>query len=356
MAEDSGGGEKTEDATGRKLDKAREEGQVGKSQEVPAVFVLLAGVAILHVLASFIYQNMLDVMRDCFSFQSIPHVSAEYFIHLFYRYIEAFFKVLMPVLAVVFFAALVTNFFQVGFVISWKALEPKFSKLNPIKGFAQKFSSTAFVEFLKSIIKLLIVAIVTYYAVVNELNTILNLYDNSIGFILAYVMKISYLIFMRVLMIMAFLAVLDFAFQKWKFAQDQKMTKQEVKDEHKQTEGDPQIKSRIRQVQMEAARNRMMGEVPDADVVVTNPTHLAVAIKYDSLQMDAPKIVAKGAGMVAENIKKIANENQVPIVENKELARNLYKHVETGEYVPLDLYQAVAELLAYVYNMKGKSM
>ncbi|OQY12761.1 MAG: flagellar biosynthesis protein FlhB [Desulfobacteraceae bacterium 4572_19] len=325
MAEDSGGGEKTEDATGRKLDKAREEGQVGKSQEVPAVFVLLAGVAILHVLASFIYQNMLDVMRDCFSFQSIPHVSAEYFIHLFYRYIEAFFKVLMPVLAVVFFAALVTNFFQVGFVISWKALEPKFSKLNPIKGFAQKFSSTAFVEFLKSIIKLLIVAIVTYYAVVNELNTILNLYDNSIGFILAYVMKISYLIFMRVLMIMAFLAVLDFAFQK------------EVKDEHKQTEGDPQIKS-------------------DADVVVTNPTHLAVAIKYDSLQMDAPKIVAKGAGMVAENIKKIANENQVPIVENKELARNLYKHVETGEYVPLDLYQAVAELLAYVYNMKGKSM
>lgn len=357
MAEDAGsGGEKTEDATERKISKAREEGQVGKSQEVPAVFVLLAGVAIMHVLSFYMYNNMLVVMHDCFSFQLTQKMSSTFVIKLFYSYVEAFFKILTPILATVFFAALATNFFQVGFFISWKAIQPKFSKINPISGAKQKFSSTAVMEFVKSILKLVIVGVVTYYTIVTKLNTILSLYDHSVGFILLYVMRISFLIFIRVLMIMAFLAILDFAFQKWKFAQDQKMTKQEVKDEHKQTEGDPQIKSRIRQVQMEVAKRRMMGEVPDADVVVTNPTHLAVVIKYDSLQMNAPKIVAKGAGLVAENIKRIANENQVPIVENKKLARNLYKNVDAGDHVPMDLYQAVAELLAYVYNLKGKSI
>jgi len=153
---------------------------------------------------------------------------------------------------------------------------------------------------------------------------------------------------------MAFLAALDFAYQKWKFNEDQKMTKQEVKDEHKEVEGDPKIKSRIRQIQYEAARKRMMAEVPEADVVVTNPTHLAVALKYDALKMDVPRIVAKGSGIIAENIKKLAKEHDVPVIEDKPLARNLYKNVEIGEDIPSDLYQAIAELLAYVYKLKGK--
>jgi flagellar biosynthetic protein FlhB len=152
---------------------------------------------------------------------------------------------------------------------------------------------------------------------------------------------------------MLILAVLDYVYQKWKFLDDQKMTKKEMKDEAKQTEGDPHIKSRIRQLQIEAAKKRMMADVPEADVVVTNPTRLAIALKYDKMVMDAPGVVAKGAGPVARNIRKIAKENNIPLVENKELARNLYKEVDIGEQVPSQFFQAIAEVLAYVYKLKG---
>jgi len=158
----------------------------------------------------------------------------------------------------------------------------------------------------------------------------------------------------RVCVIMVVLAAIDYVFQKWQFEQQLKMSKQEVKEEHKQSEGDPQVKSRIRQLQTEAAKKRMMQEVPKADVVVTNPVHLAVAVKYDSSVMNAPKVLAKGAELVAEKIKSLAGENGIPVVENKELAQSLYKNVEIGEEVPSDFYQAIAEVLAYVYRLKGK--
>ncbi|MBF0377722.1 MAG: flagellar biosynthesis protein FlhB [Desulfamplus sp.] len=349
-----GGGEKTEDASARKLTKAREQGQVAKSMEIPSVFVLLAGVLALRAFASMIYNNCLAMMDDTLRFEGVPILTDSEVINLFFRYSEIMFLMLIPILAAVFFAAAASNLFQVGFHISWEALEPKLSKINPLAGLMRIFSSRSLIELVKSVLKLVIVFAVAYIAVKGEIDNIIRLYDNSISFILLYIMELSFNIVIKILLVMAIIAILDYAYQKWQFLEDQKMTKQEVKEEFKQTEGDPQIKSKIRQIQAQAARQRMMADVPKADVVVTNPTRLAVAIKYDGATMEAPTVLAKGAGAVAANIRRIAEEAGVPLVENKELARNLYSMVEVGQTVPPDLFQAVAELLAYVYKLKGK--
>ncbi len=355
MAEGEGG-EKTEDASAKKLADARKEGQVGKSQEIPAVFVLLAGTLALNAFAMLMYDNVTAIMRYSFTFDKVPQVTPIYCVNLLYKFTGKYLATIAPVLAAVFIVALAANIFQVGFMLSWQAAAPKFSKIDPIKGFGQKFSSRSVVELLKAVLKIAIIGTVTYFTVKGEMDNIMRLWDNGISQILVYLLSIVYRIAIRVILVMLLLALMDFAFQKWKFAEDQKMTKQEVKDEYKQSEGDPQVKSRIRQLQQEAARKRMMQEVPEADVVVTNPTRLAVAIKYEPLAMEAPRIVAKGAGTVAGRIREIAEENDVPIVENRELARNLYKIVDVGEDVPGELYVAVAELLAYVYGLKGKGV
>ncbi|MFH1155833.1 MAG: flagellar biosynthesis protein FlhB [Pseudomonadota bacterium] len=357
MAEDSeGGGEKTEDASSKKLGKAREEGQVAKSIEVPAVFVLLSGVLALYAFGYFMYQQFLVVMRDSLSFTGIPVLNAVESVHLMFRYTLKFFILIAPLMVAVFLTALVSNFLQVGFEISWKAIAPKLSRIDPIKGFAQKFSSRALVELVKSILKIIIIAVVGYQTIRGDMPDIERLYDHSMAYILLFILKTSFVIFIKVIIAMVLLAAFDYAFQRWKFLQDQKMTKQEVKDEYKQLEGDPQIKARIRQLQREAARKRMMADVPEADVVVTNPTHLAVAVKYDVMTMEAPRVVAKGAGPVAANIRSVAEEAGVPLVENKALARNLYAKVDIGREIPSEMFQAVAEVLAYVYRLKGKGL
>lgn len=356
MAEDpEGGGEKTEDASSRKLSKAREEGQVAKSMEIPSVFVLLAGIICLYATAGFVYENLCGVMREDFRFDVLPSFTPVDLVSLLAVHLETITLTCMPVMLAIIVAALLSNIAQVGFAVSWKAIEPKLSKLDPVSGFKNKFSSRAVVEFVKSILKIAIISTVVYYSVKSDLTDIVRLYDHSVGMILVYLTRTAFWIFIKVCLIMLVVAFLDYAYQKWKFLTDQKMTKKEVKDELKQTEGDPVVKSRIRQLQMEAARKRMMAEVPEADVVVTNPTHLSVALKYDSQVMDAPFVVAKGAGPVALNIRKIAKENDVPIVEDKWLARNLYRDVDIGREVPVELYQAVAELLAYVYRLKNRT-
>nr|NJM03139.1 flagellar biosynthesis protein FlhB [Desulfobacula sp.] len=357
MAEDSeSGGEKTEDASSRKLSKSREEGQVAKSVEIPSVFVLLTGVIALYFSAFYIYDNLAAVLRGNLDFKTVPLLTRLEIIRLLAHHTEKIILMCIPVMATIVLFALISNFAQVGFSISWQSLEPKLSRLDPINGFKQKFTSRAVVEFLKTLIKVGVISIVAYNAIKAELVPITRLYDNSVGQILLYMLKVSFWIFVKVCLIMLVVALLDYAYQKWKFLEDQKMTKKEVKDETKQTEGDPLVKSRIRQLQHQAARKRMMADVPHADVVVTNPTRLAVALKYDGKTMDAPKVLAKGAGPVAENIRRIARENNVPLVEDKQLARNLYSSVDIGGEVPTELYQAVAELLAYVYKLKGKRL
>ncbi len=356
MAEDpEGSGEKTEEPTSRKLEKAREEGQVPKSLEIPSVFVILSSAASLYFFGFFTYKSLTGVMIDTLSFKSIPTLTKFEIINIFGANIRQFLIACLPVMIAAVVMGLIANFAQVGFSVSWKALEPKLSKLNPITGFKEKFSSRALVEFIKSILKITIIFTVVYLALMGEMNRILGLYDTSVAQILMVILKITFTIFLKVGIIMLIVAILDYVYQKWKFTDDQKMTKKELKDEARQTEGDPHVKARIRQLQVEAARKRMMADVPEADVVVTNPTRLAIALKYDRMVMDAPGVVAKGAGPVAANIKRIAKENNIPLVENKELARNLYKEVGIGESIPSKFFQTVAELLAYVYKLKGKT-
>lgn len=352
MAEDESGGEKTEDASGRKLGKAREEGQVAKSMEIPSVFVLLAGALSLYASAGHVYENLVEVIHFNLDFTAIPDVTDVDVVRLLIYHFERIAVTVAPVFLAVYVTALISNFAQVGFFVSWKALEPKPGRLDPISGFKQKFSSRAVVEFTKTILKVGVISLVCYWAITGEFENIARLWDNSTGAIMLFTLIESFWIFIKVCLIMLIVAILDYTYQRWKFLEDQKMTKKEVKDEAKQTEGDPMVKSRIRQLQQQAARKRMMAAVPEADVVVTNPTRLAVALQYDNEEMDAPMVTAKGAGSIAKNIRRIARENDVPLVEDKQLARNLYSHVDIGAEVPSEYYQAVAELLAYVYKLK----
>ncbi len=353
MADDSMQ-EKTEEATSRKLEKAREEGQIGKSIEIPSVFVLLAAAVALNASKKFIYAKINSIFYFTLNFNQrlTEDFTLNFCINTLYKLSGYFLLTLLPLFTAIFFMAILTTASQVGFVISWKAITPRFSKIDPIKGLGQKLSIRSVIELIKSILKIAIIGFIVYLSIASEIDHLKILYEQSVQKIFIYILDISYKIFIRTLLIMIFLAILDFAFQKWKFAKEQMMTKQEIKEEMKQAEGDPMVKSRIRQIQRETARKRMMGEVPNADVVITNPTHIAIAIKYDSLSFSAPILVAKGAGAIAERIKEIAEENNIPIVENKPIARSLYKLVDIGEEIPVDFYQAIAEILAHIYNMK----
>jgi flagellar biosynthetic protein FlhB len=353
MAEDDGQ-EKTEDPTPRKRQKAREDGQVAKSIEIVSVAILFFAVAALHLASGFIYLNMEKIFNESFKFGIITEFNTRSFLYFFYAVVKYSAMAMAPILIAVFIAALFSNLFQVGFFVSWKAIEPKGSKVNPIKGFGRLFSMKSVFDLFKSILKITIIFALAYFAVAYDKENLLRLYDNEVRSIFIYLMKTSFRIFVWILIVMIILAVIDYLYQKWDFEQKIKMSKQEVKDEMKQTEGDPHVKSRIRQLQAEAARNRMMSEVPKADVVITNPTHIAVALRYDQLNMNAPQVLAKGAGRVAERIREIAAKENIPIIEQPQLARNLFKIVDIGDQIPSDFFQAVAEILAKVYQMKKK--
>lgn len=347
--------EKTEQATPKKRRESREEGQVAKSIELSSVVVLLAGVFSLYAFKGMIYDAFLDIMNYSFTIEFIPTADGKYWFNFAKLLGGKSLLIMLPIFLAVFIAALIINFSQVGFVIASKAIQPKFNKLSPIKGFSRLFSLKSLAELIKSILKLGIIGIISYIVIKGESEALVMTFHTSVGNILLYMLKVVFKIFIYVILVMLVVAILDYIFQKWQFEKELKMSKQEIKDESKQVEGDPQVKSRIRSLQQQAARKRMMKDVPEADVVVTNPTHLAVAIKYDAMSMNAPQVVAKGAGLVAERIKSLAMQNNVPVIENKKLAQNLYKLVDIGQEVPAQFFQTVAELLAYVYGLKGKT-
>ncbi len=348
--------EKTEKATPRKRRKAREEGQVAKSAEIASVLVLLVGICVLFVFGAYFYPKLQQIVEGVARFRELPTFDKQFCILVLRKSVTYFLAFVLPLMGAVFLAAFAANYAQVGFEPSAKAITPKISKFNIVSGFGRLFSLRSGMELLKSVLKLTIIATVAYFAVKGEVRDILNLYNADVAYIFVFALKGFLKIFIWVLIVMVVLAVADYSYQKWQYEKDLMMTKQEVKEDHKETEGDPQIKSRIRSIQLQAARKRMMRAVPDADVVVTNPTHLAVAIKYDPLKMSAPVVVAKGAGRVAERIREIAGEHKIPVVENKELARNLYKAIEVGEIISSEFYKGVAELLAYVYKLKRKTI
>ena len=346
--------EKTERATPKKREDARKRGNVAKSREMSSLGILVVGLSTLCLFGAFMYGNTTLVMQKSFAMIANPVIELAGVNELSGHLILSFFTIVLPLMTAVFLIAVISNVAQVGFLISWEALKPKFDKFDIIKGLGRLVSKQSLMELFKSIAKLVMIGGVAILTVKGEMEGIKELGQLEVSGIGLCILKLILKIFFRVCIAMVFLAALDFAFQKWQFEEKLKMTKQEVKEEHKQREGDPLIKSRIRKVQMEVARKRMMQEVPEADVVVTNPVHLAVALKYDRALMNAPHVIAKGAELVAEKIKTLAREHNVPVVENKALAQSLYRAVDVGDEVPMDFYQTVAEVLAYVYKLKGK--
>ncbi len=346
--------EKTEPASPRKRREAREEGNVAKSTEVNSAIVLLFGVAGLRIFGG----RMMQQIKDCFHWVWTHMDTIDFSTSSMPGYLWSgvgYMSLIMaPIVMVLVIAALASNIVQVGFMFSGKALAPKFNKINPLSGIKRMFSMKSMLEVVKGIFKILIVSYMGYVTIQAELTTYPHLIDKDVSEIIGFVGIMGYKLGIRAGVILLVLAVFDYAYQKYEYEKKLRMTKQEVKEEYKRTEGDPIIKSRIRALQRERARQRMLQDVPEADVVLTNPTHLAVALKYDPEKGTAPVVVAKGARLIAERIKAIAKENDVPVIENKPLARMLYKTVQIGGEIPMELYKAVAEILAYVYRLKGK--
>ena len=353
MAE-KGDQERTEKPTGKKLSKAREEGQVAKSQEISTTFILFGALGVFLFAGPWMFWALSDFMHGIFQNLGTLHlegISARAFL---FEVLQQVGLILMPLLLVLLILGIAANLLQVGFLFTLKPFVPKLSKFNPITGMKKFVSLKSLVELLKSVFKVSFIGGISWLVLRGELDAIPSLMEMSVGQILTYLGTVSLKLIFYVGLGMLVLAAIDFTYQRWQHTKDLMMSKQEVKDEAKQAEGDPQIKGKIRQAQREMAMRRMMESVPDADVVITNPTTLAIAVKYDAKQMLAPQVVAKGAKLMAERIKDIARENDVPIVENKPLAQVLFKSMEIGDLVPPDLYKAVAEVLAYVYKLRGK--
>ena len=355
MAENESGEEKTEDATSRRLDESREKGDVAKSMEVPSAAVLLVGLLTIYFLGDYLLARFFNVLRYYLSNLHTIKIIQENMTAISRDTMLYSLSIVGPVAGAIFLAALISNYAQVGFLFAPDKIAPKFDKLNPITGISNLFSKQTLANLFKSLAKLSIVSIIAYKEIIKALPAIPILIDQEPINIFLFMGHTAFWIFLKAALFIALLAAIDYIFQRRQFNEKLKMTKQEVKEEAKSTEGDPHIKGRIRAIQMEMARKRMMGEVPSADVVITNPTHLAIALKYDTMTMSAPKVVAKGAGVIAQKIKEIAKEHGIAIIEDKPLARALYKTAEIDETIPENLFQAVAETLAYVYSVKNKT-
>lgn len=360
FAKDGPGGEKTEPATEKKLREAREDGKVAKSKELTSAFDLIVLFLVLKVFISFIGGGFLQVYE--YTYKRIPNFVENFAANGSVAEVTIFFqeiywlmlKVAAPFLAFGFIITLLVSILQVGWKVSLKPLQPKGDKFNPINGFKRIISKDSVFELFKSILKIAVVVYVAYTSVKDEADNIFILYDIPLNQALALCGSIVINAGLKISLVYLVIGLTDFIYQKFRFKEEMKMTKQEVKDEYKNTEGNPEIKGRQRQRMREASRRRMMQDVPKADVVITNPTHLAVAIKYDAEVSKAPIVLAKGEDYLAMKIREAAKEHHIEIVENKPLARMLYANVEIGEEIPPELYQAVAEILAMVYNMKNR--
>ena len=344
------GGEKTEEPTSNKRADARKKGQVGRSQELNTAFVLLVGFFTLKLLWDSIYLSIASYTTYVFTNLN-QSVDTENIIHIFIGIIVVLAKTAFPIMLAIMLIGLAINFFQVGLNFNTESIEFKLDKLNPINGFGRIFSKRSLVELAKSFFKILVIGFFLYRFIHEQILAMPQFMFFDLTTSLALVAEIIFQMAFIVIGVIMIMALMDYGYQKWQTTQDLKMTKQEVKDEMKQSEGDPQIKGKIRQKQRQMAMARMMKEVPKADVIVTNPTHYAIALSYQQ-GMSAPLVVAKGQDLVAQRIKEIAREARVPIIENKPLARAIYAAVQIGDAIPQELYQAVAEVLAYVYRLK----
>jgi len=353
MAEDSFQ-EKTEDPTAKRLDEARQEGNVPKSVEFNSVFILLFAIVSLY----FISGQLLSKLSHGFTifYQEIAHfqltdTSLQYYALLG---VKSMIGLILPFLLVVTIVGVLVNVVQVGFLFTPKSITPDIKRINPISGFKRYATARPYVDLIKGILKIIILAWITYRTLKTHERDFFLLAQKEIIDIVMFIGKVMFLIAMKTTAALFVLAVFDLIYQRRQYKKDLRMTKQQIKEEMKQAEGDPEIKRQIRSIQLSKARERMMDLVKEADVVITNPTHLAVALKYDTDTMSTPVVVAKGARLIAEKIKAIAKEHNIPVLENKPLARSLFKLCEVGAEIPFELFHAVAEIFAYVYQLKNK--
>ena len=356
FASNGEGGEKTEPATDKKLKDAREEGKVAKSKELTAAFDLIILFLVLKIFISYVGGSLLNIFD--FVYSSMPEfvkineaklttfAISSYLFNIILKWI----LIVLPFFLLGVVITILISVFQVGWKISTKPMQPKLEKFNPINGFKRIFSKNSLFELVKSIVKIGVISYVAYSSVKNNRNDLFLLYDIPLNQAVTLIGSIIINTGLKISFVYLVVGIADYAYQKHKFNEDMKMTKQEVKDEYKNSEGDHQIKGKQKQRMREASQRRMMQDVPKADVVITNPTHLAIALKYDAEVSEAPVVVAKGEDYVALKIKEVAQENNIAIVENKPLARMLFSNVDIGAEIPPELYQSVAEILAMIYK------
>ena len=345
--------EKTEDPTPQRREDFRKRGQIAQSKEVSAVMILLASLIAIWALARFFLQQLYDVFTRSFSdFVVMSARQEDWFAALEFAATKSA-LIILPLGGLLWLIGVASSLVQVGFVSNEEAFKFDLNRLNPVEGFQKIFSLRSLVEGAKSVLKVLIVGLIVYFVLKSEIHQLPYLMQYSVEQLLSYLGAIVLKLFGGVLVFMTALAAADYLFQWWELEKKMRMTKQEVKEEIKSREGDPLIRARIRRLQREMSQRRMMEDVKKADVIVTNPTHIAIAIRY-SANMVAPQIVAKGADTIAEKIRAVAKEFNIPIVENKPLARTMYKTLKIGQAIPRELYTAVAEVLSYVYKLKRK--
>ncbi len=353
MADDTDKSQKTEEPTPKKLQDARDKGQVASSREINHWFMLLAISIIFMVLADSMAG---DIARTLVKFierpDSLP-TDAGGLNAVFTSTIADIGMALLPAMIILVLAALASGFMQTGFIASVDRIQPKLEKISIIKGAERLFSMKAVVEFTKGVLKIAIVGSVATMVILPQFDGMDRLMTIPAIEFLGELQWLGVKLVAAILAVMTVIAVIDFLYQRFEHVKGMRMSRQEIKDEMKQTEGDPQVKARMKQIRTERARKRMMAAVPEADVVITNPTHFAVALKYDPENMAAPRLLAKGADLVAQRIRELAKEHDVPIVENPPLAQALFAGVEIDDEVPEEYYKAVAEVISYVFQLKG---
>ena len=351
MAEDSDL-EKTEAATDKRIERAREEGKVAQSRELSTFVELMAAVLVLMALGGVFSEKLMASMRHSFVFDRAAAFDPSLMLTRLLQESTTIMLAFLPLFGVLMLAALAAPVLLSGWNLSWKPLAPDLSKFNPITGLKRIISLNGLVELLKSLLKVALLGGIAVWVIWGYRNELFGLVSEPLDAGIAHFSHLLLITTLYLVSAMLLIVAIDVPFQLWNYAKNLRMTKEEVKREAKESEGDPHIKARIRQAQRESARKRMMAAVPKADVIVTNPSHYAIALKYDERRMVAPQLVAKGGGLLAERIMQLGREHNVPLLQAPPLARALYRHAEIGDAVPQRLYTAVAEVLAYVYQLR----
>ncbi len=351
MAEDQD--EKTEQATDTRREDFRKRGQVAMTRELGTALVFLVSAGVLYSLGQFFLKNISEIFTMNYGITLVKYAKTDQFTDLMWFAGEKILLLLAPVLLIAVVIGVGSQVLQTGFLQVEDALSPKLERLNPLAALGRIFSMKGIGEFIKSFIKMIIVLSSIYFLLKSEIKMIPYLSDYSLAQLFSYMGATLFKLLLGTGIFMLVLAVADYFFQRWQLEKEMMMTKQEVKEEHKSREGDPLIKARIRKIQREMSQRKMLQAIPKADVVITNPTHIAVVLKYSD-KLPAPQLVAKGADYMAEKIKQIAKENNVPVIENKPLARTIFKTMKVGQVIPRELFVAVAEVLSYVFRLRRK--